>query len=99
MASKRKISYDSSPTRSVSRLPKLFADTVVASWSRHFFQASCPSGTAGASLRLPLQDHSRAGTALPVMRGTTGTTCVDDPDSARGAAEPAVPRWMVDRRE
>jgi len=33
------------------------------------------------------------------MRGTTGTTCVDDPDSARGAAEPAVPRWMVDRRE
>src|SRR5690606_33396804 len=51
------------------------------------FQASCPSGTAGASLRLPLQDHSRAGTALPVMRGTTGTTCVDDPDSARGAAE------------
>jgi hypothetical protein len=28
-ASTRKISYDASPTRSVSRLPKLFADTVI----------------------------------------------------------------------
>ncbi|GAA2849368.1 hypothetical protein GCM10020220_043400 [Nonomuraea rubra] len=42
-ASSRKISYDASPTRSVSRLPKLFADTVIRLLHRQVFRQNPPA--------------------------------------------------------